>query len=96
MAPPEDNFLHSENYGAVLAVLGFILLHKSDLPMLPQELLPMHLIKYRLHARYFSGTWKILCFIMEVLDLIILFFHTSVKKQFNKLSLLSITQMDIP
>lgn len=83
MAPPEDNFPLSEHCNAVLTVLGFILLHKSDLP---QELLPMHLINYRLHARYFSGTWKILCLILEVLDLTILFLSILVKNQFNKLS----------
>lgn len=86
MAAPEDNFPHSERYGAVLVVLSFILLPKNDCPMLPQEFLPMHLIKYRLHVRYFSGTWKILCLIVEFIDLIIMFLCTPIKKQFNKLS----------
>lgn len=66
MAPSEDNFTHSEHYDAVLAVLGFILLHNSDLPQ--------------------ACDLKLLRLIMKVLDLIILFLHTSVKKQFNKLS----------
>lgn len=83
MTSPEDNFLRSAHNNAVLAALDFILLQKSDLP---HELLPMRLTKYRLHAKYFSGTWKILCLILEVLDLIILFLCTSVKNQFNKLS----------